>query len=300
MRSDSSTASAVLAGANASWLDYWELTKPSVVWLILMSTAVGFYMGTSSGSWPLLLLAHTVLGTALLAAGTGALNQWWEREADAKMRRTENRPLPAGRLRPGPALAFGLVLSAAGTIYLWAAVNPLAALLGFLTLASYMGLYTPLKSRTPASTFVGAFPGAMPPLIGWAAVRESIGIEGWVLFAMLFLWQFPHFYAIAWMYREDYERAGIQMLPVVEPDGASTGRQVVCYALALIPVSLAPTLLGMAGMLYAAGALVAGIVYLYFGILLAREKTRPQARRLLQASVFYLPLVYLFLIADKL
>ena len=300
MRSDSSTASAVLAGANASLLDYWELTKPSVVWLILMSTAVGFYMGTSSGSWPLLLLAHTVLGTGLLAAGTGALNQWWEREADAKMRRTENRPLPAGRLRPGPALAFGLLLSAAGTIYLWAAVNPLAALLGFLTLASYMGLYTPLKSRTPFSTFVGAFPGAMPPLIGWAAVRDGIGIEGWVLFAMLFLWQFPHFYAIAWMYREDYERAGIQMLPVVEPDGASTGRQVVCYALALIPVSLAPTLLGMAGMLYAAGALVAGIVYLYFGILLAREKTRPQARRLLQASVFYLPLVYLFLIADKL
>jgi len=300
MRPDSSTAPAVLAGANASLLDYWELTKPSVVWLILMSTAVGFYMGTSSGSWPLLLLAHTVIGTALLAAGTGALNQWWEREADAKMRRTENRPLPAGRLRPGPALAFGLLLAAAGTVYLWAVVNPLAALLGFLTLASYMGLYTPLKSRTPASTFVGAFPGAMPPLIGWVAVRESIGIEGWVLFAMLFLWQFPHFYAIAWMYREDYQRAGIQMLPVVEPDGVSTGRQVVCYALALIPVSLAPTLLGMAGMYYAAGALAAGIVYLYFGILLARNRTRPQARRLLQASVFYLPLLYFFLIADKL
>ncbi len=299
MRPDSSTAPTVLAGTSASLLDYWELTKPSVVWLILMSTAVGFYMGTSSGSWPFLLLAHTVLGTALLAAGTGALNQWWEREADAKMRRTENRPLPAGRLRPGPALAFGLFLAAAGTVYLWAAVNPLAALLGFLTLASYMGLYTPLKSRTPAATFVGAFPGAMPPLIGWVAVQDSIGIEGWVLFAMLFLWQFPHFYAIAWMYREDYERAGIQMLPVVEPDGVSTGRQVVCYALALIPVSLAPTLLGMAGMYYAAGALVAGIVYLYFGILLARNKTRPQARRLLQASVFYLPLLYVFLIVDK-
>ena len=140
----------------------------------------------------------------------------------------------------------------------------------------------------------------MPPLIGWVAARASIGIEGWVLFAMLFLWQFPHFYAIAWMYREDYQRAGIQMLPVVEPDGISTGRQVVCYTLALIPVSLAPTLLGMAGLLYAAGALAAGIIYLYFGILMAREKTRPQARRLLQASVFYLPLLYFFLIVDKL
>ena len=207
MRPDSSTAPAVLAGAHAVLLDYWELTKPSVVWLILMSTAVGFYMGTS-GSWPLILLVHTIIGTALLAAGTGALNQWWEREADAKMRRTENRPLPAGRLRPGPALVFGICLAAAGTIYLWTAVNVLAAVLGFLTLACYLWLYTPLKSRTPAATFVGAFPGAMPPLIGWAAARASIGIEGWVLFAMLFLWQFPHFYAIAWMYREDYQRSG--------------------------------------------------------------------------------------------
>lgn len=299
MRPDSSTAPAVLAGAHALLLDYWELTKPSVVWLILMSTAVGFYMGTS-GSLPLILLVHTIIGTALLAAGTGALNQWWEREADAKMRRTENRPLPAGRLRPGPALVFGILLAAAGTIYLLAAVNMLAAVLGFLTLACYLWIYTPLKSRTPAATFVGAFPGAMPPLIGWVAARASIGIEGWVLFAMLFLWQFPHFYAIAWMYREDYQRAGIQMLPVVEPDGISTGRQVVCYTLALIPVSLAPTLLGMAGLLYAAGALAAGIIYLYFGILMAREKTRPQARRLLQASVFYLPLLYFFLIVDKL
>ena len=299
MRPDSTAAPAVLSGIQGSLLDYWELTKPSVVWLILVSTAVGFYMATS-GSLQLILLAHTLIGTALLAAGTGALNQWIERDADAKMRRTENRPLPAGRLRPRPALLFGLLISVAGTAYLWAAVNPLAAVLGFLTLASYLGLYTPLKSRTPASTFVGAFPGAAPPLIGWVAVREGIGIEGWVLFAMLFLWQFPHFYAIAWMYREDYKRAGIQMLPVVEPDGVSTGRQVVCYALALIPVTLAPTLLGMAGMLYAAAALIGGIIYLYFGILLAREKTRPQARLLLRASVFYLPVLYAFLIVDKL
>ncbi|HUG80475.1 MAG TPA: heme o synthase [Bryobacterales bacterium] len=299
MRPNSSAASAVLSPTQGSLLDYWELTKPSVVWLILMSTAVGCYMA-SSGSLPLLVIVHTMVGTALLAGGTGALNQWIEREADAKMRRTENRPLPAGRLRPLPAFWFGAFISAAGTIYLWAAVNPLAAFLGFLTLASYLGLYTPLKSRTPASTFVGAFPGAMPPLIGWVAVREAITIEGWVLFAMLFLWQFPHFYAIAWMYREDYQRAGIQMLPVVEPDGISTSRQIICYSLVLIPVSLAPAFLGMAGMFYAVSALLAGLVYLYFGILLARVKTGVQARRLLQASVFYLPLVYIFLMADKL
>ncbi len=299
MRPDSSAASAILTEPQGALLDYWELTKPSVVWLILMSTAVGSYMA-SSGSLPLVLIAHTLIGTALLAGGTGALNQWIERDADAKMRRTENRPLPAGRLRSKPAFLFGTFLSVAGTIYLWAAVNPLAALVGFLTLASYLGLYTPLKSRTPISTFVGAFPGAAPPLIGWVAVREGIGIEGWVLFAMLFLWQFPHFYAIAWMYREDYQRAGIRMLPVVEPDGISTGRQVICYSLALIPVSLAPAFLGMAGPVYAAGALVAGIIYLYFGILLARAKTGFQARRLLQASVFYLPLVYVFLVVDKL
>ena len=299
MRPDSSADAAVLSGTHGVLLDYWELTKPSVVWLILMSTAVGFYMATS-GSISLILLAHTTIGTALLAAGTGALNQWIEREADAKMRRTENRPLPAGRMRPRSAFLFGSSISLVGTAYLWVAVNPLSAFLGFLTLASYLGLYTPLKSRTPLSTFVGAFPGAVPPLIGWVAVRDAIGIEGWVLFAMLFLWQFPHFYAIAWMYREDYERAGIQMLPVVEPDGISTSRQVICYALALIPVSLAPTFLGMAGVPYAVVALVAGLVYLYFGILLARVKTGLQARRLLQASVFYLPLIYVFLVVDKL
>ena len=298
MRPDSSTAPAVLAGAHALLLDYWELTKPSVVWLILMSTAVGFYMGTS-GSWPLILLVHTIIGTALLAAGTGALNQWWEREADAKMRRTENRPLPAGRLRPGPALVFGIFLAAAGTIYLLAAVNVLAAVLGFLTLACYLWIYTPLKSRTPAATFVGAFPGAMPPLIGWVAARASIGIEGWVLFATLFLWQFPHFYAIAWMYREDYARAGIRMLPVVEPSGESTHRQIIASATLLVPLSMAPAWLGMAAWWYAVPAFLLGCAYLAAGIRLARSGAPGDARDLLRASVLYLPVLYLFLLVAK-
>jgi protoheme IX farnesyltransferase len=278
--------------------DYLELTKPSIVWLILMSTVVGFYLA-SDGPLAYWLLLHTVVGTGLLAAGSGALNQWLEREADGKMRRTENRPLPAGRLASIPAMRFGVAISVAGMIYLLAAVNPLTALIGLLTLASYLFLYTPLKSRTWLSTFVGAFPGAAPPLLGWAAVRNELGWESWALFAILFLWQFPHFYAIAWMYREDYARAGILMLPVVEPDGASTSRQIVAYAALLVPISLAPTWLGFAGWVYFFGALAVSLFYLFFGVLCARRKTGVQARRLLQASVLYLPVIYCFLVLNK-
>jgi protoheme IX farnesyltransferase len=278
--------------------DYLELTKPGIVWLILMSTVVAFYLA-SDGPLAYWLLLHTVIGTGLLAAGSGALNQWFEREADGKMRRTENRPLPAGRLAVFPALWFGVGISIAGMIYLFVAVNPLSALIGVLTLASYLFLYTPLKSRTWLSTFVGAFPGAAPPLIGWAAVRNELSWEAWVLFAILFLWQFPHFYAIAWMYREDYARAGILMLPVVEPDGASTGRQIVAYGAVLVPISLAPAWLGVAGSLYFFGALAISLIYLGFGIVTARRKTGTQARRLLQASVLYLPLIYCFLVLNK-
>jgi protoheme IX farnesyltransferase len=283
----------------AAIADYFELTKPSVVWLILMSTAVGFYAG-SSGPFNYLLLLHTLIATALLAGGTGALNQWMERVADRKMRRTENRPLPAGRLDSRKALAFGIAISVLGLVDLAWAVNPLTALLGALTLASYLFLYTPLKSRTWLSTLVGAFPGAMPPLIGWAAVRNDLAVGGWVLFAMLFLWQFPHFYAIAWMYREDYERAGIRMLPVIEPDGKSTSRQIVAFAAILIPVSVIPVALGMAGWIYLAGAVLLGLFYLYSGVETARLRTGVQARKLLQASVVYLPLIYVFLVVNKL
>jgi protoheme IX farnesyltransferase len=298
MRTSASTAQAALPAVSSSFRDYLELTKPSVVWLIVMSTAVGFYLG-SSGPFSFSLFLHTLLATALLAGGAGALNQWAERDLDALMRRTEGRPLPAGRLRSYPALGFGIAISLAGVAYLALAVNFLSAGLGLLTMASYLLLYTPLKTKTPFSTFVGSFPGATPPLIGWAAARNDLSIEGWVLFAMLFLWQFPHFYAIAWMYREDYARAGIKMLPVVEPDGVSTGRQIVCYAAVLLPVSLAPVLLGMVGTVYLAGAVLCGLGYLYYGVLTARVKTTMQARRLLQASVIYLPLIYSLLILDK-
>ena len=297
MRPLASTTQTAFSGAQAVVGDYLELTKPSVVWLILMSTGVGFYM--ASVSFDILGLLHALLGTALLAAGTGALNQWLEREADSKMRRTENRPLPAGRLRARPACAFGTLLSAAGMGYLLFVVNPLSALLGLLTWATYLGLYTPLKTRTWLSTFVGSFPGAMPPLIGWTAARNEITAEALALFAILFLWQFPHFYAIAWMYREDYARAGIRMLPVVEPDGASTGRQIVWYAGLLVPVSLAPAWLGTAGSLYGVAALVLGLAYLYSGISVACSKTGSNAKRLLQASVLYLPLLYVFLVVAK-
>jgi protoheme IX farnesyltransferase len=280
-------------------LAYWELTKPRVVWLILMSTAVGFYMGVRGGI-DYLLLANTLIGTALLAGGTGALNQWLERDADAKMRRTADRPLPAGRLRPVQACRFGIAISLLGLVWLIWGANLLCALVGFLTLASYLAAYTPLKSRTPLATFIGAFPGAAPPLMGWVAARESLSLEGWVLFAILFLWQFPHFYAIGWMYRSDYIRAGIRMLPAIDPDGAATGRQIVAYAAVLIPVGLAPAILGMAGNVYVIGSLLLGLGYLYSGILAARRKSGLQARRLLLASVTYLPLLYLFLEADML
>ncbi len=297
MKTEMRSTAAAATRPSAFW-DYLELTKPNVVWLILMSTIVAFYLGAPS-QMPVLLMLHTVLATALLAGGTGVLNQWWERESDARMRRTEARPLPAGRVGARPALTFGIGLAAAGLAYLLVAVNTLSFGVGLATLASYVLLYTPLKSRTPLATFVGAFPGAAPLMLGWTAVRNDLGIEACVLFSILFLWQFPHFYAIAWMYRDDYARAGVKMLPVVEADGSSTARQIVCYGFNLIPVSIAPWMLGMAGPVYAAAALALGCGYLYFGVRAARLRDAAAARSLLLASVAYLPLLYLFLVADK-
>jgi protoheme IX farnesyltransferase len=282
--------------------DYLELTKPNVTWLILMSTAVGFYLGSPGSllSLPLLLLFHTVVGTALVASGTAALNMWMERVADAKMRRTQARPLPAGRLSPGRAFWFGVLLSVAGVAYLAAAVNILTGFLGAFTCASYLLCYTPLKPRTPHSTLVGAFPGAMPILMGWTAVTGRLTLEGWVLYAILFLWQFPHFLSIAVLYREDYERGGIRMLPVVDDERLSaTGRQIIGYTAALLVVSLVPVWLGVAGRIYLVGALLLGAAFLFFGWEVAARHTRLQARRLLQASVVYLPLVYVLLVLDK-
>ncbi len=282
--------------------DYIELTKPRITWLILMSTGIGYFFGLPSHAWRdinWLLLLHTILGTGLIASGTAALNQWYEREADRKMRRTADRPCLPGRLSAGRALAFGIVLSVAGFVELWLGVNLLSGLIGAFTLASYLFLYTPMKQRTWWSTTVGAIPGAMPPMIGYAAAAGAITRESWVLFAILFLWQFPHFYSIAWMYKEDYARAGIQMLPVVDPDCRSTARQIVLYGIALIPVSLVPGMLGMTGRIYFVGALILGLVYLYSGVRVALERTLVRARAVLLTSVFYLPLIYGLMLLDR-
>jgi heme o synthase len=278
--------------------DYLELTKPRITLLILICTAVGYWFGCGASlHWT--VLAHALLGTALLASGTSALNQWYEVDSDAKMRRTRQRPLPAGRIKRRHGLAFGLLLSAAGFADLWYGTNLLAAALGLFTLLSYLLLYTPLKQRSPACTTVGAIPGAMPPLIGYAAAGHGIDAGALALFLILFVWQFPHFDAIAWMYRDDYARGGIRMLPVIEPDGESTARRIVVCSLLLIPISLVPLFLGMTGVLYAAVAIAAGLGVLYFGARLGRTRTLARARALLLATVFYLPALLCVMVLDR-
>lgn len=302
MSSPEASAQASLVQAvpqHNQWVaDYAELTKPRVTALILMSTLVGFYLG-SAADVNFSLLLHTLLGTALVAGGTAALNQFWERAADGKMLRTKDRPLPAGRMEPWKALCFGLVLSAAGILYLGAKANVLTGLLAALTLGTYLFLYTPLKKRTPLCTLVGAFPGAIPPLIGWVAASGGFTLGAGILYLILFLWQFPHFLSIAWLYREDYARGGIIMLPVLEPEGVATGRHITLYCAALLPASLLPSLLGVTGWIYLSGALVLSAAFLHCGVRAARERTKLQARRLLQASVVYLPLVYGLMMLDK-
>jgi len=278
-------------------IDYIQLTKPRITWLILMSTGVGYFFGVLDG-WTWSSLLHTLFGTAFIASGTAALNQWWERDADKKMVRTQDRPLAAERLHPTRALIFAIVLSIVGFVELSLGANLLTGLLGLFTLVSYLFVYTPLKQRTPHATTIGAIPGAMPPLIGYAAAHGTLTADGWALFAILFLWQFPHFYAIAWMYKDDYSNAGIKMLPVVDPSGDSTVRLILYYSLALIPISLLPRYLGMSGNVYMAGALVMGFIYFYSGVLVARELNRNQARRVLLASIVYLPVLYGLMMAD--
>jgi len=281
---------------------YIALTKPRITWLILMSTGVGYFFGHRHGwtGWPdFWLLLNTVVGTGLIASGTAALNQWYEREADQLMRRTAGRPIPSGKLAAGDALRFGIAVAAAGFTELYIFVNPLTGLLGALTLAAYLFVYTPLKQRSHLSTVIGALPGAMPPLMGYAASYGALNSEAWTLFAILFIWQFPHFLAIAWMYREDYARAGIRMLPVVEPDGMSTGRQIVLYASTLIPISLFPVLLGMSGKIYLVGSLLLGIWFLYTGVRVAFDRTNARARSVLLASVIYLPMIYGLMVFDR-
>lgn len=278
--------------------DYLELTKPRITLLILVCTAVGYWFGCGA-SFHWTTLAHALLGTALLASGTSALNQWYEVDSDAKMHRTRLRPLPAGRIKRSHGLAFGVLLSAAGFADLWYGTNRLAAALGLFTLLSYLLVYTPLKRRSPASTTVGAIPGAMPPLIGYAAAGHGIDSGALALFLILFVWQFPHFDAIAWMYRDDYARGGIHMLPVLDPDGTSTARRIVVCSLLLIPISLAPVFLGMTGVPYTAAAIAAGLGVVYFGARLGRERSLPRARALLLATVCYLPVLLCVMVLDR-
>jgi protoheme IX farnesyltransferase len=275
-----------------------ELTKPRITFLIVLTAAAGFCLA-SRGGVDYVRLVSSMLGIALLSSGIATLNQYMERDLDGLMRRTAERPLPSGKLLPWEALWFGVTLTLVAEVYLAAFVNPLTAVLGLTVIAGYLFCYTPLKTRSTLSTLVGAFPGAMPPMIGWTAARGDLSLEAWVLFAILFLWQFPHFLAIAWMYREDYSRAGILMLPVVEPDGRITGQQIVIYTVMLLPVSLAPALLGLSGKLYLVGALVLGLLFLYGSVRAAFSQSRQQARRLLLASVVYLPLLFILMVFDR-
>jgi heme o synthase len=302
-RAKSSPAHAIVnsAGLPRLWLEmkhYIALTKPRITALILVCTGVGYCFGAVNG-WRVWAFVHTLLGTALMASGTAALNQWYERDVDYKMRRTRGRPLPSGQIEPAHALIFGLGVSFAGFLELWMGANALAGLAGLFTLASYLLAYTPLKKRSPICTAVGAIPGAMPPVIGYAAARGHVTWEALALFAILFVWQFPHFYAIAWMYREDYARGGIRMLPVVRPDGASTARQIVICSLLLIPVSLIPSYLHMTGAIYFAGAAFLGVDFLYFGLQVSCERTTQSARHVLLASVIYLPALLSLMVYDR-
>ena len=278
--------------------DFFALTKPRMVLMILVTTCVGFYLG-SSGPMDALRLLHTLLGTALAAGGTLALNQFLERDLDATMERTRRRPLPAGRLQPVEALAFGTMMTVAGLLYLAYGVGELSALVTAITVASYLFVYTPLKRRTSLCSVLGAIPGALPPVTGWVAARGDFGPGAWVLFAILFLWQLPHSLAIGWLYRVDYARAGIRLLPVIEPDGRSTGRQIVSNCLALLAVGLLPTLIGLAGWVYFLGALALGAGLLVCGIVLAVSRSAADARRLVFASLVYLPALLVLMALNK-
>jgi heme o synthase len=274
--------------------DLMELTKPRITFLVLITTLVGFYMG-SRDSLNLVLMLHTLLGTALVAGGASALNQYFERELDARMMRTRNRPLPDGRLLAVDALIFSSLISGAGVAYLVFFVNSLTGALGAATLAGYILVYTPLKTRTTLCTIIGAFPGAAPPVMGWTAARGEVDAVALSLFAILFLWQMPHFFAIAWIFTEDYKRAGFS----IHPSGERTGRQIILYCCALIPISVLPTFFGLTGMLYLLGAILLGFVYLGYGFAVALFRSNTHAHRLLRCSVLYLPALLVLMMIDK-
>jgi heme o synthase len=278
--------------------DYWSVTKPDVNLLIAITTAAAFFIGSppALSAFPWILLLHTLIGTVLVASGAATLNQWMEYQFDARMRRTARRPVAAGRIDPVSALKFGTMLSLAGTAYLVVATGLLAALLAAVTLLGYLFLYTPLKRRTPLCTVIGAFPGAVPPLIGWAAARGSLDSEAWVLYAIVFLWQFPHFMAIAWMYRDDYERAGYLVLPRGPARARFVTLQTLLPLLALLPLSLFPVLAGEPSMFYVIGAASLGLCFLWYGVRLTLRRSGSAARQLLLASIIYLPSLFVLMV----
>lgn len=275
-----------------------SMTKPRIGFLVLVVTTIGFFLGGQGiFSWSTLIL--TLVGTLCCCGGAATLNSYLERDLDCLMQRTCKRPLPMGNVSPAEALAFGVILVLSGTVLLVLKVNLLTGFLAILTSFLYVVVYTPLKRVTWLNTAIGAIPGALPPLGGWAAATGHLDLGAWVLFAILFLWQHPHFYAIAWMYRDDYRRAGFKMLPVVEPDGLSTFRQIIIYSSLLIPVSLLPTIVGMSGIVYFIGALLAGISMLWIGVYLARSHSIADAKKLLRVSVIYLPALLALIIIDS-
>ena len=289
--------------------DYAELTKARVTTLIVMTAWCGYFFGAhqQGTSWFSFGLLHALLGIGLVSSGTAALNEVMERDIDGHMRRTALRPLPSGRMSLFHATTVGLIATIGGSIYLALFTNPLTGLLTFLTSVVYLAAYTPLKRVSPICTFVGAFPGAMPGVLGWTAVRGHLELGTLVLFAILFVWQFPHFFSIAWLYREDYAKGGVKMLPVVEEDGRSTARRILIYSVALIPISLLPSFLGMAGKIYLVGAIALGMALLYFGIRLAflnlplvSAPSKMRARHVLQATVIYLPLLFALMMGNSL
>lgn len=278
--------------------DIYELTKPRITFLVAVTAAMGFVLGSGSEvDW--IVFAWTVVGTALVSAGASAFNHHGERAIDALMARTRNRPLPAGRMEPRTAIAVGVTASAAGIAILGWKANPLAAFLGLAALVSYVWVYTPLKRLSPLSTLVGAIPGALPPMMGWTAARGELSVAAWALFGILFFWQLPHFMAIAWLCRDDYARAGLLMLPVVEPDGRSAARQAIIYAAILVPVSLLPTMLGVTGIWYFGVGLLLSLGLLGTAVGFSRSVEERTAKRLLMTSVVYLPILCLALVLDR-
>lgn len=296
------------ARASSVLRDYAELTKLRVTTLIVMTAWCGYFFGAHQAGLPWLSLGllHALFGIGLVSSGTAALNEVMEHDVDAHMRRTAQRPIPAGRMSLRHAGIAGGLAAVGGSIYLAIFTNPLTGLLTFLTSVVYLAAYTPLKRVSPICTFVGAFPGAMPGVLGWTAVRGRLEWGALVLFAILFVWQFPHFFSIAWLYREDYAKGGVRMLPVVEEDGRSTARRILLYSLVLIPISIVPTLMGMAGSIYLIGAVVLGLSLLYFGfrlaslnLPLATAQSKMRARHVLQATVIYLPLLFALMMSNS-